>query len=149
MTSQSLKKQLSLSISRIVPNIISGAHLAFMSKEAVTHCQIHVLMVLYSLGPIPMNLLAKKLHIQMPTATGIIDRMEKCGMARRSRAEKDRRRVMVHLTSQGEQFIHRFQRSISSRWEEVLGYLDTKDLENYLAITTKIERAFARQKTTS
>lgn len=136
------RRNLSVAISRMVPKVISGAQLSFVSEKAVTHCQLHVLMTIYARPSISMRDLSRRLHVQMPTVTGIVGRLEKAGLVRRSRSEADRRKVSVALTSQGTSFIGRFQRSIAERWEVILGFLDAEDVRTYQRLIEKIERGF-------
>jgi DNA-binding MarR family transcriptional regulator len=139
------KEDLSRAISRLVPNVISGAQLSFMSEKSVTHCQFHVLMTLYKLRGVAMNDLARRLGVKMPTATGIVGRLERAGLARRLRDKEDRRKVSVFLTPHGESFIHRFQSSIAERWRHILGFLDTTDLKDYGRILQKLEQGFEKE----
>ncbi len=139
------RKTLSQTISRIIPSIASGAHLSFIAEKRVTQCQFQVLMALYTHKQISMNDLATRMHIKMPTATGIVNRIVKSGCAKRVRVNDDRRKVMVELTDKGVHFVHRFQAAIAVRWEEVLGFLDEKDLRDYERIASKIESGFKLQ----
>ncbi len=52
-----------------------------------------------------MSELARALHISQATLTGVLDRLEKRGLARRSRDGIDRRSVRVELTSEGESLL--------------------------------------------
>ena len=144
MRNKSSRRELSTSISRLVPKVIGGAQLSFMSEKAVTHCQFHVLMTIYATEGVSIRDLSKKHHVKMPTATGIVGRLEKAGMARRARPEHDRRKVTVYLTPQGVSFIHRFQSSIARRWEGILSFLDEKDVSDYRRIVDRIEDHFKR-----
>jgi DNA-binding MarR family transcriptional regulator len=51
--------------------------------------------------------LAERLALKHHSAVGLIDRMESHGLVRRSRAEEDRREVLVSLRPRGARFLER------------------------------------------
>ena len=60
--------------------------------------------------PMPMSALAEALHCDNSNITGIVDRLEAAGLARRQPDERDRRVKAVVLTKQGEQMQIEIQR---------------------------------------
>lgn len=54
--------------------------------------------------------LAERLQIQHHSAVELVDRMEKRGLFRRERSKRDRRHVIVHVTSHGEALLSRLVR---------------------------------------
>lgn len=69
--------------------------------RAVSTGNLHVLMVLDIGGPVPMSRLAELLDVSLPSATGIVGRMEERGLIERIRDLSDRRVVLVRLTDAG------------------------------------------------
>jgi DNA-binding MarR family transcriptional regulator len=49
----------------------------------------------------PVGELARAAHLSQATITGIVDRLERKGMVRRTRSAEDKRRVLVTTTDQG------------------------------------------------
>jgi MarR family transcriptional regulator, organic hydroperoxide resistance regulator len=72
----------------------------------------------YLLGPLetepgfPLSRLAESAGIAPPTATRIVDGLEKAGIVRRDRSRTDRRTVLVSLTAAG-------QRQVASKRAEL------------------------------
>ena len=59
--------------------------------------------------PQPMNALAGILHCDASNVTGLVSRLERNGLARRERHDKDRRVTMVSATSSGRDLYARFE----------------------------------------
>ena len=64
----------------------------------LTFPQALVLNVLGEEGPMPISLLAERTGSANSTGSGIVDRLEKLGLARRQRSETDRRVIYVSAT---------------------------------------------------
>jgi len=75
--------------------------------SGLTPTQFGVLETLYHLGPLMLSELAQK-HLKSPNnLTVVTDNLERDGLVRRVRDEKDRRVVRVHLTDAGRDHIRR------------------------------------------
>jgi DNA-binding MarR family transcriptional regulator len=62
------------------------------------------LICLYSIGQedgMILSTLAKQVNLGVSTVNGIVDRLEDKGLLKRTRSEKDRRRVLLNITQQG------------------------------------------------
>src|SRR3990167_600409 len=132
-------QDVSLAISQLMPNIIRGIQLDFFVKKGVTQTQFLVLTAVRAYGRCTMGVLARNLHIRMPTATGIIDRLVQRGYVRRLAMADDRRQVAVELTPAGTQFIQQFQAIARRRWEEVMSTLRVGELRAFHRIITKLQ----------
>ncbi len=76
-----------------------------LSGTCMTSGQLGVLEALLHLGPLNPTVLAQK-HLQSSgNVTMIVDNLEKQGLVRRERCSDDRRRIVVHLTAEGERVI--------------------------------------------
>lgn len=94
------------------------------------------------------GLLARAISLSPPTVTGILDRLERRGLVRRERNERDKRQVVIRLTDAGrrllaasppplqERFTRRLaalpvnrQRRISKTLEEVVRLLEAEDID--------------------
>ena len=137
-------KQLSFSIAQLMPHIIQGVHLRFLVKNAVTQTQFLVLIAIHSRGRCPMTLLAKNLHVSLPTISGIVDRLVKSGQVKRLSDQQDRRQVLIELSPKGKAMIAQFQQAISTRWEEILEILDPQDRKDFDRIIKKLNSGFLK-----
>lgn len=67
----------------------------------LTAPQLSVLIVLREKDGVSINELAAEMYFGTATMTGVIDRLEKAGLARRQRHPEDRRVINVFLTTSG------------------------------------------------
>ena len=83
---------------------------------SVTLPQFDVLSELERAGdPLTMSQLSKELMVSNGNVTGVIDRLEKTGFARRVRAEHDRRVQYIELTAKGKKEFNKMA-SQHERW---------------------------------
>jgi MarR family transcriptional regulator, organic hydroperoxide resistance regulator len=73
--------------------------------QELTFSQFRVLYLLGEQGPLPMSRLAEFLDVTPATATGVIERLEKRGLAARSHRGDDRRVVECSLSHAGRQMV--------------------------------------------
>ena len=131
--------RVSQAMAQLMPRIIQGVQLDFFLRRRVTQTQLLVLIAIRGYGRCTMGTLARNLHVSMPTASGVVDRLARAGYARRLSHPTDRRQVMVELTAHGEQFIGQFQAVIRRRWSEVLRTLGPRELEAFHCVITKLQ----------
>ena len=134
------RKEVGAAVAALIPGIMQGIQLDFFVKRGVTQTQFLVLVAILAYRRCTMGMLARNLHVRMPTATGIIERLVRSGHVRRSPHPEDRRQVVVELTSKGETFIRDFQTVVRRRWEEVLLTLDPHELEAFHHVITKLRQ---------
>jgi MarR family transcriptional regulator, organic hydroperoxide resistance regulator len=70
-------------------------------RANLTGPQLTVIKILEQIGDLSLSELSDKIRAQNSTVTGIIDRMEREGLALRVRSTEDRRVVRIHLTEKG------------------------------------------------
>jgi DNA-binding MarR family transcriptional regulator len=134
----SSREQLSRMIAQLVPSIIQGVHLGFIAKRALTHSQFFVLIAIHSKGSCSMRELAERMHVTMPTMSGIVDRLVQAKYVARVANPDDRREVFVRLTTEGQSVLAKFQEAVSSRWSEVLQALDPDEVKAMSGIVGKL-----------
>ncbi len=134
------RPQVSRAVAQLVPNILRGVQLEFFVRRGVTQTQFLVLIAIHAYGRCPMGTLARNLHVRMPTATGIVDRLVRNGVVRRAPSSEDRRRVLVTLTANGRTFIEDFQAVVRRRWDEVLASLEPRELRAFYKVITKLRQ---------
>ena len=139
-TLQVTRKDASLAVARLMPQIMRGIQLDFFVKRGVTQTQFLLLSAIRASGRCPMGLLARNLHVSMPTASGIVERLVRSGYVRRIALPDDRRCVGVELTAKSEQFFREFESVVRRRWEEVLTGLAPEELQAFHDVMTKLRR---------
>ena len=132
------RKDASLAVALLMPQIMRGVQLDFFVKRGVTQTQFLLLSAIRANGRCAMGLLARNLHISLPTASGIVDRLVRSGYVRRSALPGDRRCVVVALTAKSERFFRDFQSVVRRRWEEVLIGLEPDELQAFHDVMTKL-----------
>lgn len=78
--------------------------------KRVTFQQYNLLTALSQEGEMPMNHLAKRLHITKPAVTRLVDRLEKERFLARKIHLKDRRILLIKLTSKGASAVRGIQK---------------------------------------
>ena len=132
------RKDVSLAMARLMPTIIRGVQLDFFLKRGVTQTQFLVLGAIRSFSRCSMGTLARSLHVSMPTASGIVDRLVRSGHVRRVPQSEDRRQVVVELTAHGQDFFRQFEQVVRRRWEEVFLALEPAELSAFHHVVTKL-----------
>jgi len=132
------RREVSLAVARLIPHIIRGIQLDFFVKQGVTQTQFLMLAAIRAYVRCTMSTLARSLHVSMPTATGIVDRLVRSGFIRRAPQREDRRQVIVELTAKGEGFFRNFELVSRRRWEEALQPLEPNELRAFYEVVTKL-----------
>lgn len=76
-----------------------------VQEHGITGPQALVLRRLSAQGPIPVGGLARAVNLSQGTVTGILDRLERRGLASRVRSETDRRQVLAMATDSGQRVV--------------------------------------------
>ncbi len=70
-------------------------------KHQISAAQLNCILTLYEHGPLPLSQIAKHMMVKSSTVTGVVDRLEKKGLAGRMRNSPDRRVITIQLTEAG------------------------------------------------
>ncbi len=140
------RREVSRAIAALMPNILRGVQLDFFVKQGVTQTQFLVLMAIHASSRCTMGALARTIHVSLPTASGIVERLVRAGYVRRRADAHDRRQVVVELTVKSHSFIQQFQIVVSRRWEEVLRLLDQRELQAFHRVITRLNEQFTLQR---
>ena len=132
------RKDVSQAVAELMPQIMRGIQLEFFVKRGVTQTQFLMLAAIRAYTRCSMSTLARSLHVSMPTATGIVDRLVRAGLVRRAPQTDDRRQVIVELTRNGQRFFQEFESVVRRRWEEALLALDRDELGAFYEVLTKL-----------
>ncbi len=76
-----------------------------LASAGLTFSQYGVLDILFHLGPLPLGQIAEKILKSEGNMTTVVDNLERRGLVRRERNERDRRVVTVSLTEAGQHTI--------------------------------------------
>lgn len=133
------RKDVSFAVAQLMPYIMRGIQLDFFVKRGVTQTQFLMMAAIRAYARCTMGALARSLHIAMPTASGIVDRLVKAGLVRRAPQAQDRRQVLVELTAKGQAFFRDFETVVRRRWEEILLALEPEELAAFYDVITKLQ----------
>ncbi len=101
-----------------------------------------VLRSLRSAGPNgrSASAIVEDMTARVPDVTRLVDRLETAGLVTRTRAENDRRIVLVCITSTGERLVSEVEPVLRNLFQRLLGHLDDSELATLSDILTRILR---------
>ncbi len=135
------RKITACAVAQLMPSIIQGARLGFVSNRTMTQTQFLLLIVIQARGACAMGALASCMNVRLPTMSGVVARLVKARYLKRIPNLNDRRQVFVGLTPKGEAFIKQFRGIIASRWEDVLKALSPKEVGDFYHTIVKLNRS--------
>jgi DNA-binding MarR family transcriptional regulator len=106
-----------------------GAEVPAWAEQELTFGQMRLLFLLGKHGPSPMSRIAEWLGVGLPTASGVVERLERHGLAARQHRVDDRRVVDCQLTAAGHRVI-----------DEIYG-MRLEVMRQFLAVLTPDEQA--------
>lgn len=89
-------------------------------------------------GPLIMTEVAQRMRHTTAAATGLVDRLERLGYARRQVAETDRRKVLVHITEKGLALVSQVREDMIGNLIRLMGVLDPDEQRTWVRIYEKI-----------
>jgi DNA-binding MarR family transcriptional regulator len=136
-------RELMLRMTRIIESIIiPGKHP--LPDLAVTPREIKVMILLGDKGETTMTELAAAIDAPLSTVTRIADKLERKGLIKRSRSDRDRRIVVVAASEKG-QMLHNSMRedqlAVSHKMLELLG---SDEREVLLELMAKMANGLAK-----
>jgi DNA-binding MarR family transcriptional regulator len=153
-TTEYTTKQVMAALRRIIRAIDLHSR-TLVQRFGLTGPQLVVLKELFDASPRSVSELAAAVNLSQATVTGILDRLERKSMVARVRDSKDRRRVLVSLTSVAqevlsgappllqEHFMQRFgalpdwqQTQILSSLQRIVALMEATDVEAGPILTT-------------
>jgi MarR family 2-MHQ and catechol resistance regulon transcriptional repressor len=126
-------------------NTVASKLMAQLDPHGLTISQFGTLEVLYHLGPICQNEIAKKLLKSGGNMTLVIDNLVKQGWVRRERESCDRRNVRVHLTPEGRREIMKIVPEHVDAIVAVMSNLTARDQEDLRRICRKFGQDGAKK----
>jgi DNA-binding MarR family transcriptional regulator len=93
-------KQIVFSIRRLIQ--ASELYTKELNKKyQISSAQLNCILTLFEYGPLPLSKIANHMMVNSSTVTGVVDRLEKKGLAERVRNSPDRRVITIQLTEAG------------------------------------------------
>jgi DNA-binding MarR family transcriptional regulator len=125
--------------------VILRAMAASAAKDDLTLQQFSVLRVLAHVGPVPMSRLSKELRVTPPNITGVVDRLERKELVKRTSSAEDRRRKEIQLTAKGESLCEKVRRGYSESLQESLDALTPEEQDILAKLLRKLRREVVRR----
>ncbi len=116
-----------------------------LKSFGLTPSQFEVLLTLWSEDGIVLGELRRRVSRDGPTITGVVDRMEKKMLVKRTRDPQDRRVVKVHLTSKGENMKEDLSRTKKLIMEKITKSLSLKEMNSLVVLMEKMMRNVERE----
>jgi DNA-binding MarR family transcriptional regulator len=110
--------------------------------HGVSGPQYNVLRILRGHGGkgLPCQDISGQMVTHMPDITRLVDRLENAGLARRERTERDRRVVLVRITSKGLSLLAALDTPLIELHKNQLKHLSRAELAELSRLLTKIRR---------
>jgi DNA-binding MarR family transcriptional regulator len=102
--------------------------------------QLHCLLTIHENGPLPLSRIARQIMVNSSTVTGIIDRLEQKGLARRARKSHDRRVITIELTESGKKLAEAAPPPIPQKIINGLKKLPEEEMEQIVQDLRKLTR---------
>jgi DNA-binding MarR family transcriptional regulator len=106
--------------------------------KGMTKIELHILLLVQSQPDIVLGEIRDRLDVPNSTLTGIIDRMEKQGLVRRTISVRDRRSYGLELTDNGREIRQEHDRILLMIVEKMLGTLDDAEIKTFVRLLSKV-----------
>ena len=139
MASTQLEEDILAAIRRIVRAVDLRSR-ALVRGHQVTGPQLVTLREVSRMGPVSVSAIARAVSLSQPTVTGILHRLERAGLIRRERSERDRRSILSTVTPQGAQVLKDAPSLLQDRFLRELARLEEWERTQMLATLQRIAR---------
>jgi len=140
-TVETLEREVYLLLQHVSGELIHELY-TLLKPTGITPEQYHVLRILRDAAATgtPLSEVAERSPVGDPDVTGLLDRLETRGLARRSRDTADRRVVIARLTARGRRLVDSLDEPVSALHARQLGPLGRRGLRD---LRTLLQRAAA------
>jgi DNA-binding MarR family transcriptional regulator len=115
-----------------------------LADVEITMPQARCLMYLAISPSVSITALATHLHIGLPAASGLVERLVEAGHVMREPDPHDRRQQLVSLTGQGQALVDRFHELPAEKLGELIAGLSVRELRGLRLGVSAIEREARR-----
>ena len=137
------KSNLFLSYLRVTQHM-SQQFRSHFGRMDLTFPQAMILTVLGEDGPVPISVLAERTGSANSTVSGIVDRLEKLGLAKRQRSETDRRVIYVSATEKYAELRDRAVTDVHSYFSDLMSSMPEEDRNLVASALQKLDEALNR-----
>ena len=123
---------------------ISQQFRSHFGRLDLTFPQALVLTVLGEEGPVPISALAERTGSANSTVSGIVDRLEKLGLAKRQRSETDRRVIYVCTTEKYQELRAKTATDVSGYFSSLLSGMSREEQDMIAEAFQKLDEALSR-----
>ena len=116
-----------------------------LKNFGLTPCQFDVLLSLWGEDGIVLSELGRRVSRDSPTITGVVDRMEKKMLLKRTRDEGDRRVVKVVLTPKGKQMQDQLSTTKKRVLEKITNNLSLQEIQQLVTLLEKMMKNVERE----
>lgn len=109
-----------------------------LARGNVSFPQYFLLGFLTQQQQLTMTEIAQKMGHTTAAATGLVDRLEKLGLVRRTHATDDRRKILVQATPEGMSLVSGVREDMVSNLLKMMEYLDAREQRTWVEIYEKI-----------
>jgi MarR family transcriptional regulator, lower aerobic nicotinate degradation pathway regulator len=115
-----------------------------LARQKIRTKHASVLAVIDAEGPMSQRALCRLLRIDKSPMVGLVDDLERLGLAERRRSDADRRVQDIHLTDRGRMTVERIRRLADEENERLFGTLDDDQREQLHGLLLQVAEATAR-----
>ena len=114
----------------------------FFRPWGLTDVQFHLMMLLRHQGAgegLSQARLSELMQVNRPNVTGLVDRLERQGLVRRTAAD-DRRYNIIQLTGKGDQLLDKADAAYGHEMRQVMGALSKRELAALIQACGKLRQ---------
>lgn len=115
-------------------------------KLNLTFPQALVLSVLGEEGPVPISQLAERTGSANSTISGVVDRLEKLDLAKRTRSDADRRVIFVEATPRYKELRDRAETGVNEYFDGLLDNLEEEERETIVRALELLDKVLTEEK---
>jgi|SRR5690625_624909 len=120
-----------------VSHVVDRAFTEVARRHELTPQQTHLLCHLAQ-GPVGMGDLGRLLDLEKSSLTGLIDRVERRGLAERVRDDRDRRACRIALTEEGRRLSRLTHREVNERLDGLVASLGPEEQSTLNAVAQRL-----------
>lgn len=106
--------------------------------KGISKMELHILLLVQGRPDIVLGEIRDRLDVPNSTLTGVIDRMEKQGLARRTISTRDRRSYGLELTEKGKEVRREHDRILLMLASNMLAALDGEERTTFIRLLSKV-----------
>lgn len=140
---QTLEEEAYLNLIRAA-DLLQRQETSLLDEHGISHSQYNVLRILRGAGVegLACGEIASRMITHDPDITRLLDRLEKRGLAQRSRESKDRRVVIARITRSGLELLQKLDAPVLELHRRNLGHFSQKELRSLIEFLEKAVEAF-------